>query len=133
MKRKQHPPPPPPPPTTTTTRTTTTTTTTTTIPSSVRDLTFGKHFNKLLPQPLPPRLQKLTLGRNFNRPIGNATAWSASLEEVTFGEAFVVAGRGEAKELELAGGMRLSRVLVGGEGSSGRSVVYRRKRGTDEE
>ena len=58
------------------------------LPDSLVELTFGKQFNKPLPERLPARLTHLTLGRNFRRSL-RAVVWPSGLKVVKFGEAML--------------------------------------------
>lgn len=58
------------------------------LPHSLVELTFGKQFNKPLPNRLPAGLVHLTLGRNFRRSL-RAVVWPSGLKVVKFGEAML--------------------------------------------
>ena len=58
------------------------------LPDSLVELTFGKQFNKPLPERLPAALVHLTLGRNFRRSL-RAVVWPSGLKVVKFGEAML--------------------------------------------
>lgn len=58
------------------------------LPDSLVELTFGKQFNKPLPERLPAALVHLTLGRNFCRSL-RAVVWPSGLKVVKFGEAML--------------------------------------------
>lgn len=66
------------------------------LPASLLELTFGKHFNKPLPETgLPEGLLSLTLGRNFDRSL-DKVVWPSGLKVVKLGEAMVLRFRGNA-------------------------------------